>query len=246
MSHDEQFVRWVRVALIVYVLFFSVVIHEVAHGLTALLCGDPTARDLGRLSLNPLKHFSPVGTLLVPAVLHLSGAPVVFGWAKPVPFNPLRLKTYPRDQVAVSMSGPVSNLLLSFLSFMMFLSLAVVHQRLFPDSEVHMPLDLLTPLVSAQGFSAALWFVLLETSRFAILINTFLAVFNLIPLPPLDGFWILRGLLPQRASAFLGKIQIYGFIILLVALVLKVHLVFFYPYVVVLAVYQAVSLFCLG
>ena len=158
------------------ILFFSVVLHEMAHGWAAYRLGDPTARDAGRLTLNPLAHVDPVGTLIVPAILMLTQSPVVFGWAKPVPVNYVRLRHPKRDMVYVGLAGPLTNIFLAaILSFF-------VHANILPG---------------AQSFL-----------KIGILINLGLAVFNLIPIPPLDGSNLVLGILPgpwARAYARLGQ-----------------------------------------
>ena len=178
------------VVLQVAALVFAVCVHESAHGAVALWCGDPTARDLGRITLNPLRHVDPFGTILLPAMLALSGAPV-FGWAKPVPVVLERARDPRRARLLVSAAGPLSNLILAGL----FAALA----------------SSLRALETAGPIAPCLfWFAL-----FSVLVNVALAVFNLLPVPPLDGFGVLEGLLPPSLDGLVATIRRLGMPILL-------------------------------
>ena len=179
-------------------LVFAIVFHEVSHGWTALALGDPTAKERRRLSLNPIRHVDPIGTLVVPGALALVGAPV-FGWAKPVPVNKWRLNNPRFGMMAVAAAGPGSNLLLAGIGAIL--------------------LGLL-----ARGLSAppegALGFAVMSLNYF-ILINIFLALFNLLPLPPFDGSHIVEGLLPAPAAEVYNKLRPFGFpLVFLLLLVL--------------------------
>ncbi|MEI8359084.1 MAG: site-2 protease family protein [Deltaproteobacteria bacterium] len=178
------------VVLQVAALVFAVCVHESAHGAVALWCGDPTARDLGRITLNPLRHVDPFGTILLPAMLALSGAPV-FGWAKPVPVVLERARDPRRARLLVSAAGPLSNLILAGL----FAALA----------------SRLRALETAGPIAQCLfWFAL-----FSVLVNVALAVFNLLPVPPLDGFGVVEGLLPPSLDGLVATIRQLGMPILL-------------------------------
>lgn len=177
-------------------LVIAIVFHEVAHGYVANLLGDPTAKELKRLSLNPLRHVDLVGTVILPGILALSGAPV-FGWAKPVPVNARRLRNPRTGMMAVAAAGPGTNLVLALIG-------AVLVGLLLPeDAQVGEPLSIL-------GFGLFTF----------ISINLFLALFNLIPLPPFDGSHIVEGLLPDGAARAYGKLRPFGlpllFLLLLV------------------------------
>ncbi len=166
----------------------AVVIHEVSHGWVALSLGDPTAKEAGRLTLNPLKHMDPVGTVALPLVLLLLRAPFVFGWAKPVPINPFLLRHPKRDLLWVGLAGPAANLALAVVA-------AALVQILGPAR---------FPLAAS----------LLRTLA---LISLVLGTFNLLPIPPLDGSRILASLLPAQAARLLLLLEQWG-IVLVVAL----------------------------
>jgi Zn-dependent protease len=172
-------------ALMAVVLLFSVIVHEVAHGYVALLNGDPTARMLGRITLNPLPHIDMIGTILVPLLLLISHAGILFGWAKPVPVNPLNFRNYRWGEFAVSAAGPVSNLVLAALFAIL------------------LRLDLGNP-------------GLMQLAYFGVSINIILALFNLIPIPPLDGSHILSILLPRELARLYDYLQPVGFVLILI------------------------------
>lgn len=169
------------------ILLFSIIFHEVAHGQVALWKGDTTARDAGRLTFNPIPHIDIFGTILFPLFLILMRSPVLFGWAKPVPVTPWRLKETKKDMALVGAAGPASNLLLAFIAGTLFRFVA-------------------TPLGGQHAVTQALFF--------AVMINLVLAFFNLIPIPPLDGSRIVMGILPDDLALQYAKIGRFGFIIL--------------------------------
>ena len=173
------------------VLVFSVVIHEVSHGAMAEKLGDPTARLLGRLTLNPIPHIDPIGSILLPAVLwFISGGAFVVGWAKPVPYNPWNLKNPVSAAAKIALAGPAANLALA-VAFGIFLRFAHA-------------LDASAPLLVFFGL--------------IVQINILLAVFNLVPLPPLDGSKVLYAILPRTAqgAAVITFLERNGMILLLV------------------------------
>ena len=174
------------------VLLFSLTVHESAHAWTANRLGDPTARELGRISLNPIVHADLIGTVVFPLLALIGGVPLI-GWAKPVPVNVRRLGHPRRDYMLVAAAGPASNLLLAFGA-----ALAI---RLVPVS----PVTIGEPNVSAPIAS-------LLTQ--AIRLNVLLAVFNMIPIPPLDGGNVLGGLLPRRLLGSFNALRPYGILIL--------------------------------
>jgi Zn-dependent protease len=226
-----EYLQWLTIGLSIYVLFFSVVIHELCHGLAANLCGDPTAKDAGRLTFNPISHVSLIGSIILPLVLYLSKSSMVFGWAKPVPFNPLKLRQHPRDQVMVAIAGPLSNFTLAYCCFTLFLISGVGFNHFFQESRIVMPFipSTSTPFTFRNVPFEAWWFVLFEVLNYGIFLNVVLGVFNLIPFPPLDGSWILKALLPKKVVGVFSKIQIYGFILLILALQFRLLDIFFYP-----------------
>ncbi|HSG34589.1 MAG TPA: site-2 protease family protein [Sphingomonadaceae bacterium] len=179
-------------------LVVAIVFHEVAHGYVAKLLGDPTASERGRLSLNPIRHVDPVGTLLVPGALALLGGPI-FGWAKPVPVNGRRLNNPRRDMMLVGAAGPASNLLLAGIG-------AILLGLLFGYAGL-----------STEQFQSSLTVMMLQ---YFLLINVFLAMFNLLPIPPFDGSHIVEGLLPRSAAEGYAKFRQYGMFlfILLIAI----------------------------
>ena len=176
-------------------LVIAIVLHEISHGWVANAFGDPTARDLGRLSPNPTRHVDPIGTVVLPLVLAVSGAPV-FGWAKPVPVVAARMRNPRLHMMLVAIAGPASNLLLGFLAvFGLAAAVAAVAPGSVPGA-----------------------FLLANLENF-LLINIFLAVFNMLPLPPFDGGHVVEGLLPRPLAARYAKLGKYGFLLLILLLV---------------------------
>ena len=176
-------------------LVIAIVFHEVAHGLVARRLGDPTAEQKGRLTLNPIRHIDPFGTLILPMMLALAHAPI-FGWAKPVPVNYRRLGHPRRDMVLVALAGPGMNLLLAVIGSL------ILGATVWAAAGVPNP----TALFVAQN------------SINFVLINIFLAIFNLIPLPPFDGGHVVEGLLPRHAARRFRKIGRYSLIVLVLLL----------------------------
>ncbi len=201
-----EWILWIRV---LPVLLFSVVIHECAHGYIASRCGDDTARYAGRITLNPIPHIDPFGSVLLPLLLIFTGSRFLIAWAKPVPVNPANFRHPGRDDILVSLAGPCSNVVLAFL----FTFVAILGQAMM---RIH---SLPTILPQSVVFLA----------QYGILINLLLAVFNLIPIPPLDGSHILRHLLPHRAVVQFDRISRYGFLILLILVMTPVFRFIFLP-----------------
>jgi len=170
-------------------ILLAITVHESAHGWAAWKLGDPTAKNMGRLSLNPISHLDPVGTL----VFFLTQT---IGWAKPVPINPLYFKNPKTDMIWVALAGPVSNILLAVVSALLLR-------------------QIIGPLSMWQGSYAYVIKPLLYMAFVSIQINIGLAIFNLIPIPPLDGSKVLMGILPDNALEGYLKIERYGFVILL-------------------------------
>lgn len=190
--------------LISLVIFFlALTVHEFAHGWVALKRGDSTAAHLGRLTLNPLAHIDPVGTVILPILLVMTRAPFIIGWAKPVPINYLNLKNPKSDMMLVGLAGPLANIIFAFI-------LGLIAQALEPNATLYSLL------------------------KMGILINLFLAIFNLIPVPPLDGSRILMGLLPQPLAYQYAQIEPFGFIIVIALLWLGLIGRFIFPIVGIL------------
>jgi Zn-dependent protease len=175
------------ILLVLSVVLASLTVHEFAHAWTADRLGDPTARMLGRVSFNPLVHIDPIGTIVLP-LLAMFTTGFIFGWAKPVPVNTARLRHPKRDFMIVAAAGPASNLVMATAAALVFRSVGGVESMADP----------LTRLL-----------------YFAVSINVLLAVFNMLPVPPLDGGNVLAGLLPDRYAPVINGLRQYGFLILL-------------------------------
>ena len=171
-------------------VLFAITLHEAAHGWTALRLGDDTAARLGRVTINPLKHVHPVGTVLLPGALIALGAPFVFGFAKPVPVNPARLRNPRRDMVLVALAGPGMNIVLACLS------------------------AVLLHVAPAFPTTLAEWWR--ATFTLGIVINLVLAIFNMLPVPPLDGGRVVHGLLPPSHAERFARLERFGIIAVLV------------------------------
>jgi Zn-dependent protease len=174
----------VLILFTVVLLIISIILHEVSHGYAAYALGDPTAKNAGRLTLNPLPHIDLVGSVLIPAFLVLTSAGFLFGWAKPVPYNPLNLKNQRFGEGLVALAGPATNIAIALI-----FSLVI-------------------------RFGSALPETFISLAAIVVLINLFLGLFNLIPLPPLDGYTVLRSLLPYKFALmfqnFERKVQSLG------------------------------------
>ncbi len=178
------------------ILIMSVVIHEVSHGFMAEYFGDKTARDAGRLTLNPLKHLDPVGSVIIPALLVLSNSPFLFGWAKPVPYNPNNLSDRKWGTIAVASAGILANLLLAVIfGILIRLAPTVFGLPVFDPLLPH-PFYLITKII--------------------VVINLALAIFNLIPIPPLDGSKILFSFLPKSFEFAVMRLEQYSFVLLII------------------------------
>lgn len=189
-----------KLAVWIVPVLFAITVHEVAHGWIARQLGDRTAQMMGRLTLNPLKHIDPVGTVLVPAMLLLLGGGILMGWAKPVPVVMRNLRRPRRDMALVAAAGPAANLLMA-------LGWAVV-TRLAVD--YHLALE---------GDTGVIALFVLSAGVAGVFINTVLMVLNLLPIPPLDGGRVLAGLVPAAVSRGLDRMEPFGLIIVLVLLI---------------------------
>ncbi len=184
------------------VFVFSIIVHENAHGLTAERYGDRTARDLGRITMNPLPHIDPIGSIILPLMAFVSSIPFI-GWAKPVPVNSANLRNPVVHNAYVAAAGPISNFLLALAATVLYIVVLLVYK--------HVPF-----LAAGGGANSLLFFRTLCQSM--IQINCVLGIFNLIPVPPLDGHWILFRYLPSRYAAMLAAMRPYGFFILIALL----------------------------
>jgi len=162
----------------IVVLIFSIILHEVAHGYAAQSLGDPTAKLAGRLTLNPVSHIDPIGSILIPAALVFTNAGIMFGWAKPVPYNPYNLKNQRWGEAIVAVAGVATNL-----------TIAVVFA-------------LIARVAATQGMTE-----FASLAAVVTLVNLSLGLFNLIPIPPIDGYTVLRGILPYKASMAMARFE---------------------------------------
>lgn len=184
--------------IVLPVLIFSIVLHEVAHGWVARQQGDPTAAMLGRLTLNPIPHIDPVGSILVPVLLSLAPGGLIFGWAKPVPVNPRNFRDFKRGDILVSLAGVFVNLLLA-IAFTVVMAISEWLLRLAPDM-------------------GTTWLILRSMAQYGVFINFVLMLFNLIPIPPLDGSHVFAYLLPPRIAYRYRQIGMGGTVIVLILL----------------------------
>ena len=193
-----------QAAALIVPMIFAIVFHEVAHGWVARMLGDPTASRLGRLSLNPIRHVDLVGTVLLPGALKLMGLPV-FGWAKPVPVDFRKLGNPRRDMILVAAAGPGMNLVMAGIGAIL-LGL------------------LLRPYIGLQSPEGIAGFIALNLGNF-LAINVFLALFNLLPIPPFDGSHIVEGLLPDSAARAYAGMRRFGFLLVIVLIVVLPQLI---------------------
>lgn len=180
-------------------ILVAITFHEVAHGFIANKLGDPTAKMMGRLTLNPIAHIDPIGTIIVPVMLFiLSNGAFIFGTAKPVPVNFYNLKRPRRDSALVSAAGPVTNIMIAFFSILLYILIQVI----FPPS-------------SSSAFNQKIMAPLVMMIQYSISFNIFIAAFNLFPVPPLDGGRIATSLLPTKYAYHFSKLEPYGILIVL-------------------------------
>ncbi len=217
-----------RVILMVPALLFAVIIHELAHGYIAYKLGDPTAKFAGRLTFNPIPHIDPVGSLLVPGLLLLFNSPVLFGWAKPVPINPMNFKKfgYRKGMAITASAGPMSNLIFAAIFGIIFQILS--NQQL------------LMSLAGIFGISIvkSVFVPLLLFLKFAVSINVVLAIFNILPIPPLDGGRVLMSVVPPHIEQKLEPLEQYGFFIVILLLFIGVlNYIILPPYIFLVSLF---------
>ncbi len=188
-----------HVIISAFPILIAIVFHELSHGFVANKLGDPTAKMMGRLTLNPIAHIDPIGTILMPLMLIIfTNGQFVFGYAKPVPINPMNFKNPKRDMAISAAAGPITNLLLAILSIMILKFIVA-------------PLSFLLP----ENISSSVMTPLIMIFRSSVIINVVLAAFNMIPIPPLDGGRVLIGFLPYKQAVSFSKIEPFGFIIVM-------------------------------
>lgn len=195
-------------------ILFAITVHEAAHGWMANKLGDPTAKLLGRLTLNPIKHIDPVGTILIPGMLILLQAPFLFGWAKPVPVNGNYLRKPRRDMALVAAAGPISNLLMAIFW------------------------GLVAKIAMMNSSNLAHGFYLMGQA--GISINLILMLLNAIPIPPLDGSRVVASIVSPKVADFLHRVEPYGFIILVILLATGILGKFLFP--IFHALYRLISI----
>ena len=209
------------------ILFFSVIVHEIAHGWVALRCGDPTARDAGRLTLNPLPHIDLFSTILLPVMCLISRMGFSIASARPVPVNAHLLRGGERDHMKVTLAGPFSNLLLAVAAFL----IAVLAILLFRSAP-------------SRGF-----LTVIKVLNDAMWINLILCNFNILPMPPLDGSWVLYHFLPERMKGGFLRLQRHGFLVIILLLALGSSVaggislfdIIFYPSAKLMEVFKALQ-----
>jgi Zn-dependent protease len=188
-----------EIILMIVPLVFAIILHEVSHGWVAEKLGDPTARLLGRITLNPIPHIDPIGTIILPGILLLTGSPILFGWAKPVPVNFGNLRGGRRDMALVAFSGPMSNFLLAVLSSIVF----------------HLTF---TGTTGAPGLLSVITVPVHIMAMLSVKINLVLMVINLFPIVPLDGGRIVVGLAPEHIAIAMARLERWGMLIVLLLL----------------------------
>jgi len=195
-----------QIVLSLVAVFPAIILHEISHGMVALRLGDPTAKAAGRLTLNPLAHIDPIGTILVPLILAVLHSPFLFGWAKPVPINPGYFRNPFKGMLYVAIAGPATNLVLALVTTAVgrLLLLGV------PDQV----------LLYGTGFAVNLLNAVFFLLGMFVIYNVFLAVFNMIPIPPLDGSRVLTYFLPPEGRRIMLSLERWGFIILIALLYL--------------------------
>ncbi len=188
------------IVLAIPALMIAVILHEVAHGYAAYKMGDPTAKEMGRLTLNPIPHIDPFGTIIFPAILMLVGSPILFGWAKPVPIDPSRFKDLRKGMFIVSIAGVLANFSLAVLFGLT--------NRLLRE---------FIPVVPAEMLDAVIMPLLIFTTQ-SVSINLILGLFNAIPIPPLDGSRALMSFISYKYWELFYRYEMYGFLLITVLL----------------------------
>jgi len=205
---------WTVRILALLVVLASLSVHEAAHAITAWWCGDDLARSLGRVTLNPMAHIDLFGTLLLPLLLASVGAPV-FGYARPVPVRLEGLPRYRRAHILVAAAGPGSNLIMAAWSYSILVAVVCLLRSLLGNAALVELADPLTPIRMSGFAGATVAGLLLSGLKLTFLINVALAFFNLVPIPPLDGSWVLQHLFPSTLGVIYARLRPFGFLVFL-------------------------------
>lgn len=229
-TNQESGANYGLIAGALFVVLLSLTVHEAAHATTAWWLGDSLAHSQGRVTLNPLAHIDPFGTILLPLLLYHFGG-LVFGYARPVQVRVESLPRYRRAHILISLAGPGSNLILAALSIALLIAIGCVIRLTLPEASLmHLSEFDIRTSVSASGFALApavgAFCTILKLSFF---VNTLLAMFNLIPIPPLDGSWVLEHLFPSHLGRFYALIRPYGFLIFVAAIYSNLLQYLWYP-----------------
>ncbi|GAB6078637.1 site-2 protease family protein [Hydrogenobaculum acidophilum] len=205
-----------QIIVTVPALMMAVIFHEIAHGAAAYMMGDKTAKEAGRLTINPIPHIDLLGTIILPGVLMLVGSPILFGWAKPVPIDPRRFKNLRMGMFIVSLAGAMANITMAILGAIVFR---------FLESTIASDIN---PLFFASVVDPLLWF-----SRELVIINLVLAFFNLLPIPPLDGSRVVMSFFSVKYWQEFYKFEPYGFLILTLLIFTGVIGRIIYPFIAI-------------
>jgi Zn-dependent protease len=204
-----------QIIIAAFPILIAITFHELSHGFVANKLGDPTAKMMGRLTLNPIAHIDPIGTILIPAMLLIfTNGQFVFGYAKPVPINPMNFKNPQRDMAISAAAGPIMNIIIAILSAL------ILHLLLRPLLNI-LPVNISNTVILP----------LLMIFTYSALVNIVLACFNMIPIPPLDGGRVLTGFLPYKHAVSFSRIEPYGFIIVIIFIATGIANYFIVPFI---------------